>query len=471
MLSLAAHSAKASSLAAALLLTTGLFIHLHLLRSSNLPSIVSSNELLLSPGGSSLPSDSTAALAHAHSAHRVEFSIAGLFLDLEDALNIDLPLQRAEAQVEALFLQGSSAHKDDSSDARNAWKRPQQGAAGRRFGVFGGSQHQAEDEAAGAELRVLIAVTSECCSSTSKSALRRAEARQTWAKHIREKHLGADIRFVLAQPPANSRAAAVAELRHEAADSRDLLVIRGREEYKNLPNKSVRLLRYALSSPSGYTHVLKTDDDCYIRYPALAATLRQPETAEPDGGTTQVQMRGVYKGCLENPHGFFALRNPDSKWHIPYEDMPDSVVPWERKYLAGWGYLLSRDVAQHVVNATSAWNRAPDKAPGWYAGLHWEDVLIGLIASGVTGEEPQDDPAFVAAWKGCSAATAVRHLDVEAPQLFWPLYQMELRGAWRGDQVNCSEGEYAIDDYWSWKGWRDSLAGVQALGTVGRRLD
>ena len=181
MLSLAAHSAKASSLAAALLLTTGLFIHLHLLRSSNLPSIVSSNELQLSPGGSSLPSDSTAASAHAHSAHRVEFSIAGkacevilpgytfscfyvaprrtrsarrcfallrtgLFLDLEDALNIDLPLQRAEAQVEALFLQGSSAHTDDSSAARKAWKRPQQGAAGRRFGVFGGSQHQAGDE-------------------------------------------------------------------------------------------------------------------------------------------------------------------------------------------------------------------------------------------------------------------------------------------------------------------------------------
>ena len=47
------------------------------------------------------------------------------------------------------------------------------------------------------------------------------------------------------------RAAAVAELRREAAGSRDLLVIRGREEYQNLPNKSVRLLRYALSSPSG----------------------------------------------------------------------------------------------------------------------------------------------------------------------------------------------------------------------------
>ena len=34
-------------------------------------------------------------------------------------------------------------------------------------------------------------------------------------------------------------------------------------------------------------------------------------------------------------------------------------------------------------------------------------------------EDPvQDNAAFVAAWKGCSSSTAVRHLDVEAPQLF-----------------------------------------------------
>ncbi len=30
----------------------------------------------------------------------------------------------------------------------------------------------------------------------------------------------------------------------------------------------------------------------------------------------------------------------------------------------------------------------------------------------------QDNEAFVAAWKGCSSGTAVRHLDVEAPELF-----------------------------------------------------
>ena len=48
------------------------------------------------------------------------------------------------------------------------------------------------------------------------------------------------------------------------------------------------------------------------------------------------------------------------------------------------------------------------------------------------------------------------------------LYQMELRGEWNGESVSCSEGEYAVGDYWSWKGWRDGLAGVQALGDVGR---
>ena len=45
-----------------------------------------------------------------------------------------------------------------------------------------------------------------------------------------------------------------------------------------------------------YTHVLKTDDDCYIRYPALAATLQQPDKAAPDKGALHMQMMGVYKG-------------------------------------------------------------------------------------------------------------------------------------------------------------------------------
>lgn len=50
------------------------------------------------------------------------------------------------------------------------------------------------------------------------------------------------------------------ELTREARGSSDLLMIRGLEDYKNLPNKSLRLMRYALSSPSGCaTHCFRFD--------------------------------------------------------------------------------------------------------------------------------------------------------------------------------------------------------------------
>ena len=48
------------------------------------------------------------------------------------------------------------------------------------------------------------------------------------------------------------RASAVSDLSSEAYAHQDLLVVRGLETYKNLPNKSLRLMRYALSNPAGY---------------------------------------------------------------------------------------------------------------------------------------------------------------------------------------------------------------------------
>lgn len=34
----------------------------------------------------------------------------------------------------------------------------------------------------------------------------------------------------------------------------------------------------------------------------------------------------VYTGCIENPNGFYPVRDPKSKWYTSYEEMPDSVV-------------------------------------------------------------------------------------------------------------------------------------------------
>ena len=80
----------------------------------------------------------------------------------------------------------------------------------------------------------------------------------------------------------------------------------------------------------------------------------------------------------------------------------------------------------------------------------------------------QAHDAFVPAWKGCTTGTAVRHLDMEAPKMFQPLVELEKSGAWEAGDVPCTEGTYAVNDYWSWKNWRDGLEGVQAIGEVGR---
>ena len=63
-------------------------------------------------------------------------------------------------------------------------------------------------------------------------------------------------------------------------------------------------------------------------------------------------------------------------------------VPWERKYLAGWGYVLSRDVAKYIAATVLRYERFPSLAPGWWRGLHWEDVMVGLLAGDYIGEQP-----------------------------------------------------------------------------------
>ena len=73
MPSLAAHAVKLSSLAGALLLSTGLIIHLHLLHSKSLPTTVANYP---PPAPSTLLSHGAGAVASKRPA-QIEFSVAG----------------------------------------------------------------------------------------------------------------------------------------------------------------------------------------------------------------------------------------------------------------------------------------------------------------------------------------------------------------------------------------------------------
>lgn len=77
------------------------------------------------------------------------------------------------------------------------------------------------------------------------------------------------------------------------------------------------------------------------------------------------RMEKVYVGCLEAPAGFQPVRDPSSKWYMSYEEMSDKVAPRGVRYLAGWGYVLSRDVAEHLLRAVDAYSRHPETQPGF----------------------------------------------------------------------------------------------------------
>lgn len=86
-------------------------------------------------------------------------------------------------------------------------------------------------------------------------------------------------------------------------------------------------------------------------------------------------------------------------------------------------------------------------------------MSLGLPNPHVSSCLPAD---FRAAWDSCSAGTVVKHMDVEALQVFPMLYDQEsMYGSpWAVQTVNCQIGGYAAGDYWSWKHWRDTLADV-----------
>jgi hypothetical protein len=68
--------------------------------------------------------------------------------------------------------------------------------------------------------------------------------------------------------------------------------IAGQDLYRTLPSKTLQLLKYALSSDCRYTHILKTDDDVFLR-----PQVRQAATKEPSSDTATALASFLWDNC------------------------------------------------------------------------------------------------------------------------------------------------------------------------------
>eukprot|EP00210_Caulerpa_lentillifera_P004964 g4738.t1 len=296
-------------------------------------------------------------------------------------------------------------------------------------------------------VRLFIGITSACCNEKSKKS--RNEIRETWMKRSRQKYPDIDIKFFISQPSSDKYTQAVDLLTEEADLYDDLVLVRGLDVYDNLPNKTFGMLKYTLAASQKYTHFLKTDDDSYVRVHKLLESLH-------DGNG--FKMDRVYKGCLENRSGFYPIRDTNSKWYLKYDEFDDFMAQPIRgtKYLAGWGYVLSRDVMFHAMKKVYSWDNDITVAPSWYLRMKWEDVMMGALVADLI-PFPDADFRFKAAWRACTNETAIRHLDLDAPALFQGLYAQDQSGLWEKKTVQCSSGTFVAGDYSGWKRWRNSV--------------
>ena len=294
---------------------------------------------------------------------------------------------------ELLVLSGDGVHvKRVSQLALRAFEGVDDGTGG----ALGRRASEAEGCPAGSrrdsksQIKLLVAVMSTCCSLGSRR--KRDAIRQTWVRDMMLEFPDViGYKFVLSTPDAGaSDADAVrALLREELQGGHDdiLLLNDAVERYENLPQKTIETLRYMGVSACGYTHVLKTDDDVYVRAAGVLSLLGYQHAGWHVPQMFHEEMTGVYVGYVELQGGFRPVRDRQSKWYLSRQEWPDGVRPV--KYAAGWGYVLSKDLSEYAVEKMDYYKsiaglpeRHPD-LPVYYGGLlKLEDVMIGCVPPG-----------------------------------------------------------------------------------------
>jgi hypothetical protein len=364
----------------------------------------------------------------------------------------------------------------------------------------GVAQAQAQAQAQQGESWMLVGMMSACCDA--ESLARRAMQRAILQEHLAGKMgtgaapegvlvapappLGAiTLRFVVGRPTTVAEAEALPpEVSADLARS-DVVQFDVEESYRNLYMKTDLLLLWALAHTS-VKYIVKADDDTYLHYGNLAAYFGAREAW------------GVYAGAIEAGAGFVPIRKPGNKWALTLDEFP-SHCP-KTKYVAGWTYVLSRDVAWSACSALWRDVAAGRGVPPDFAGvkddvaqwaqkagleaarvdhdpggretsgraecslrrLWFEDTRVGIALAAATNRStaPVRTAGFKAGWQCCSRWTIAKHLAAgcDAPaSLTLPVVHQDLRRATEqgfNSRVKCVYGVDECNRYGVWNRMR-----------------
>lgn len=141
------------------------------------------------------------------------------------------------------------------------------------------------------------------------------------------------------------------------------------DSFHNLTLKLIMQFHW-MHNRCAHAHFFMTaDDDIFVHMPNLVSYLQD------------VRSRGVTDFWIGRVHrGAPAVRSKDSKYYVPFEMYPWLTYP---DYTAGAAYVVSRDVADKIYQATLTLN----------ASIYIDDVFMGICGN-VIGVSPQEHVYF-----------------------------------------------------------------------------
>eukprot|EP01025_Chloroclados_australasicus_P007357 TRINITY_DN1235_c2_g1_i6.p1 TRINITY_DN1235_c2_g1~~TRINITY_DN1235_c2_g1_i6.p1 ORF type:complete len:415 (-),score=40.75 TRINITY_DN1235_c2_g1_i6:485-1729(-) len=187
--------------------------------------------------------------------------------------------------------------------------------------------------------------------SASANFDRRQAVRETWG---RSEQLFKLLFFVSRPRDLQS----LQSIRDESVKFNDVVFIPYvQESYQNITYQTLEVVRWGAMWPE-VTHVMKADDDTYVRVEKLIQRLQEAPRSWMFMGHLELNEKG----------GRNANRDPNSQWYISWEEWPEKLYP---PWAHGAGYIISKDLAKEIAGGASLLPTSPQL-------FRFEDVAMGM---------------------------------------------------------------------------------------------
>lgn len=209
--------------------------------------------------------------------------------------------------------------------------------------------------------------------SSPENSKRRQIIRSTWGNqtYIRQ-DLGVNVKLVFVMgvhSNPHQRETFQTKLRDEEQTHADLLQQNFLDTFHNLTIKLLLQFRWAHFNCGHARFLMSSDDDVFVHMPNLVSSLQTLKKQDLEN----LWIGHVHRGAPP-------VRLRSSKYYVSYQMYQYSSYP---DYTAGAGYVVSREVAAKIYQATMTLN----------ASLHIDDVFMGICAAAV-GVSPQEHVYF-----------------------------------------------------------------------------